>query len=139
MEYHRKDARIEGYKVRILVTGSRNWTDKVTIAKAIREAWLVEGRPYGVTVVHGGARGADYIAGVYAKRLGFSVEVHALDDAAWKKYGKAAGPKRNQEMVDKGADICLAFIKDESKGATGCAAMAEKAGIPVIYYREDTV
>ena len=122
--------------IRILVTGSRNWTDKVTIAKAIREAWLVEGRPYGVTVVHGGARGADYIAGVYARRLGFNVEVHEAD---WDIFGKAAGPMRNKEMVDAGADVCLAFIKNESKGATGCAAMAEKAGIPVVYFREDTV
>ena len=122
--------------MRILVTGSRNWTDKVTIAQAIREAWLVAGRPYGVTVVHGGARGADYIAGVYAKRLGFSVEVHALDDAAWNKYGKAAGPIRNKEMVDLGADVCLAFIKNESAGATHCAELAQKAGIPTHIWRE---
>jgi hypothetical protein len=105
----------------------------VTIAQAIREAWLVAGRPYGVVVVHGGARGADYIAGVYAKRLGFSVEVHEAD---WTKYGKGAGPIRNKEMVDSKADICLAFIRNESEGATGCAEMAEKAGIPVVYFRE---
>lgn len=122
--------------MRILITGSRSWTDKVAIADAIRQAWIDFGKPYRVTVVHGGARGADYIAGVFAKRMNFDVEVHALDDAAWNKYGKAAGPKRNQEMVDKGADICLAFIKNESKGATGCAAMAEKAGIPVKVWRE---
>lgn len=120
--------------MRILVTGSRTWTDKVTIAQAIREAWLVAGRPYGVTVVHGGARGADYIADVYAKRLGFATEPH---EAAWDMFGKAAGPIRNQEMVDAGADICLAFIKNESNGATGCAKLAENAGIPVVYYRED--
>lgn len=125
--------------MRILVTGSRDWTDKVTIAHAIREAWLVEGRPYGVTVVHGGARGADYIAGVYSKRLGFKVEVHEVSDADWKNFGRSAGAIRNQAMVDAGADICLAFIRNESRGATMCARMAEKAGIPVVYFREDAV
>lgn len=122
--------------MRILITGSRTWTDKVTVADAIRQAWIDFGKPYRVTVVHGGARGADYIAGVFAKRMNFDVEVHALDDDSWNKYGKAAGPKRNKEMVDKGADICLAFIKNESNGATMCMELAEKAGIPVKVWRE---
>ncbi len=120
--------------MRILITGSRTWTDKVTIAQAIREAWLFAGRPYGVVVVHGGARGADYIADVYAKRLGFSVEVHEAD---WPNFGKAAGYIRNKEMVDAGADVCLAFIRNESNGATMCADLAQKAGIPTHIWRED--
>lgn len=119
--------------MRILITGSRDWTDKVAVANAIREAWLTFGRPYGTIVVHGGATGADYIADVYAKRLGFITEPHK---AEWDKHGKAAGPIRNKEMVDAGADVCLAFIKNNSKGATGCAALAEKAGIPVHIWRE---
>lgn len=119
--------------MRILITGSRTWTDKVTIARAIRQAWIDAGKPFRVTVVHGGARGADYIAGVYAKRLNFDVEVH---NAQWQSFGKMAGYLRNREMVNAGADICLAFIKDESKGATMCAELAEKTGIPTKIWRE---
>jgi hypothetical protein len=119
--------------MRILITGSRTWTDKVTVNQALRDAWLTFGRPYGTIVVHGGARGADYIADVYAKRLGFQTEKH---DANWEQFGKAAGYLRNREMVDAGADICLAFIKNESKGATMCAALAQEAGIPTHIWRE---
>jgi hypothetical protein len=38
---------------------------------------------------------------------------------------------RNQHMVSLGADLCLAFIANNSPGATGCMKMAHRAGIPV--------
>lgn len=120
--------------MRILITGSRKWTDYDTIHKAIGEAWLTFGRPHEVYVVHGKAKGADYLAGVAAKRMGFAVEEHPAD---WGKFGNSAGYVRNKEMVDAGADVCLAFIRNNSKGATMCADLAGKAGIPVHIWRED--
>jgi hypothetical protein len=38
-------------------------------------------------------------------------------------------------MVDNGAAVVLAFIKDDSPGATGCANVARRAGLDVLYYR----
>ena len=43
----------------------------------------------------------------------------------------AAGPYRNADMVALGADVVLAFAKHGSRGASGCADLADKAGILV--------
>lgn len=55
-------------------------------------------------------------------------EPHPAD---W-SLGRKAGPLRNQEMVDSGIDLVLAFPKGESPGTRGTIRMAEKAGLKVI-------
>ena len=109
---------------RVLVTGSRTWRDRQAIFDALAEY------NYGrVTLVHGAARGADSIAASVAAAFGWQIEPHPAD---WNGgYGKAAGLVRNARMIRLGADVCLAFIKNGSRGATHCADLAEKAGIPV--------
>ena len=64
-----------------------------------------------------------------ARELGWEIESHP---AEWKTYGKAAGMRRNAEMVALGADLCLAFPTPASIGTYGCMEMARKAGIKVI-------
>lgn len=118
--------------LRILVTGSRDWWN----AEIIREAIATAGRdatvhPQEVTIVHGGARGADTIASDIGNVYGCDVEAHPAD---WDTHGKAAGHRRNAEMVALGADICLAFPIGKSPGTRGCIALAEKAGIPVVIH-----
>ena len=113
--------------MRILVTGSRDWDDRNTIYRALQEARIGVSHDE-IVLVHGGATGADQIAEVYAEAMDWGVEEHR---AQWAVYSKGAGPMRNREMVDSGADICLAFIKNNSPGATHCAEYAEARGIPV--------
>lgn len=116
--------------VRILVTGSREWTDR----SLIRSVLLGYTYSLDPVLVHGGARGADTIAAQeFAELFGErgTVETHEAD---WDRYGPSAGPVRNAAMVALGADVCLAFPLGESRGTRGCMALAEKAGIPVLDY-----
>lgn len=115
---------------RILVTGSRNWRRIRLLAELMDE---IGGRADGrqVVVVHGAARGADSHVSYYAWLRAWECEPHPVTRAQW-KAGKWVGHARNQHMVNLGADACLAFIRDHSRGATNCANLAEEAGIEVI-------
>lgn len=111
--------------MRVLITGSRDWTDRRIIQAALRGAGMGERH----TLVSGACpTGADLMAEEEAAFLGWDIERHPAD---W-SIGKKAGPLRNQQMVDLGADLCLAFILNDSRGATRCANAAEAAGIPVV-------
>lgn len=138
---------------RVLVTGSRTWTSPAVVLHALREASKLNTQNWPVTLIHGGARGLDTMAAGVARRMGWNVEehlahwhIHSFEHSthpcpAWHAQLEKcamAGHRRNSDMVRTRADICLAFIKDESAGATGCAKLAERAGIPTEYYRVTT-
>lgn len=117
---------------RLLVTGARNWNRPHTIRDSFRFALNFLGNPHPtqITLVHGNAPGLDTLAAHLANRYGFHTEAHP---ANWDTHGKAAGPIRNQHMVDLGANLCLAYpIGDhtQSRGTYHCLTAAHKAGIP---------
>lgn len=109
--------------MRVIVTGSRHWNNRSKIADRLAEL------PGNTTVVHGGAQGADKIAGQEAEKLGLLVEVHKPDYERWSK--KYAPIERNQRMAELGADLCLAFWDQKSTGTANMIEEATKRGIPV--------
>ena len=102
--------------MRVLICGSRTWTD----VEAIRDCLV--NLPVNTTVIHGGALGADSLAGAVAQILGLKIEVYPAD---WEKYGKNAGFKRNLEMLDTKPDLVLAFWDGKSKGTAHTVGHAQ--------------
>jgi hypothetical protein len=114
---------------RVLVTGSRDWDDVETIWHALADALRDIPIDRETVIVHGACpRGADWHADRWATKYGATIERHP---ANWGLEGKRAGFIRNARMVNLGADLCLAFIRNGSRGASHTARLAEGAGIPV--------
>jgi len=113
--------------MRWLVCGGRNFSDFSFVCKTLDEIADTHGWPR--TIIHGGAKGADTLAGEFAG-LFESIRVEVFR-AEWDKYGPKAGSIRNQQMIDEGRpDLVIAF-----PGGAGTADMvrrARNAGIEVI-------
>ncbi len=121
-------------RLRVLICGSRTWEDEEPIRCLLSS--LSSGY---TTVIHGGANGVDTIAGRLAKRMGMEVQVFY---AEWTRYGKAAGPIRNRQMLVEGTpDIVHAFSVDlsVSKGTADMVQQARKSGVPVVIHQPDFV
>lgn len=118
--------------MRILVCGSRNWTDYNRVERVLSEFSTVH-KLDDVTIVHGAARGADTIAEEVAEKLGFNTESHPAD---WERYGKSAGPIRNIEMLETGVDLVIAFMSFNSVGTKHTVREAAKRHIPTEVYNQ---
>jgi hypothetical protein len=115
--------------MRVIVCGSRTWTDRGAIFDRLNEL-----RPP-LRIVHGScSSGADKIADDWCLRahvLGEDVAAERYP-AEWGEYGKAAGMIRNTRMASAGAELCLAFrMPGKSNGTDDMVKKARAAGIPV--------
>lgn len=120
--------------MKLLITGSRTWDDVDFIERTLHELrFTPEGKRRDVLLLSGGCPfGADVICEDYARDVcGWQIERFEAD---WERYGKKAGYIRNAHMVEQDPDLCLAFIRDGSPGASMTANLAEKHGIPTIRY-----
>lgn len=125
--------------MRVLVTGSRRFDDAAMIRTAL-DAVALGAAQAGVpllTVVHGACQsGADAIADHWVRyHDGEPLVTAERHPALWRSYGKRAGMVRNELMIAAGADLVLAFIRDDSPGATHCAELASDRGIPLRVWR----
>lgn len=109
----------------LIIAGCRYFTDRKLIYEGI-DSFIKE---YGTPdlIIEGGAKGVDRMAYYYAKDNDIPVKVFP---ANWNKYGRAAGPIRNEEMAKHGTHL-LAFWDGKSRGTKNMIEMAKKHGLIV--------
>jgi hypothetical protein len=127
--------------VRVIVCGSRTFSDPKPVDTMLYGLWRpliadigrASKRDGVMTVVEGGAKGADALAAFWAQSHEGVCWIQVT--ANWSRDGKAAGPIRNQRMLDDGEpDLVLAFVDkplEESRGTADMVRRARQARVPV--------
>lgn len=111
--------------VRILVCGGRDYSDKSTVFATLDA--VSRGKP--VTLIEGGATGADTLAREWRRSTGRGETITVKAD--WTRHGRAAGPIRNQRMIDLyKPDIVIAF--PGGRGTSDMMRRAEAARVTTI-------
>ena len=121
----------------VIIAGGRDFADPEMLDDCM---WQLYGHAdygyqqasnYDITIVTGGARGADTLGHEWAKQCDFPTIVVP---AEWDKHGKAAGPIRNQQMAEL-SNVLVAFWDGESKGTKNMIDVALRKGLEVHVYR----
>jgi hypothetical protein len=114
--------------MRVLICGGRDFVDSC-FAWGVLDSLKREAKHDCLIVIQGGAPGADQIAREWCISRQVPFDNFPAD---WKTHGKAAGPIRNQRMLDKGRpDLVLAF-----PGGRGMADMVNRARAAGVEVRE---
>lgn len=115
--------------MRVLVCGSREWTDGDHIYKVLKAM-----SPQIKLIIQGGARGADLFALAAAKKLRLP---YVTFEADWEKHGKAAGPIRNAQMLRDAKPTLVLIFHEEFGLGKGSKDMYDRAffeGLPIRIY-----
>ncbi len=114
-------------KKRLVVAGCRDYNNYQE-AKSFIDSLIINVRKNNeIVVVSGGCKGADMLGERYAKDNGFEIERHEAD---WDRYGRFAGPRRNEEMAEV-ADFVICFWDGKSRGTRSMIECANAKGKPL--------
>ncbi|MFA5195962.1 MAG: SLOG family protein [Bacteroidales bacterium] len=108
--------------MKIIIAGSREINEFILVQLA------VAGSGFDITeVVSGTAKGVDKLGELWAFENDIPVKRFPAD---WKKYGKSAGYKRNEQMAEY-ADALIAIWDGKSPGTGHMISIAKMKNIPV--------
>jgi len=110
-----------------LVCGGRDYGDQAMLFGVLdMEA---EQRPIHA-IIQGGADGADRLARMWCQSRNVRYDSYPAD---WRAHGKAAGPIRNQQMIDEGRPTKV-FAFPGGRGTADMVRRAKAAGLPVYHF-----
>lgn len=102
---------------KIVVAGGRTYTNTgmvfICLEKIVQK---------GDVIISGHAKGVDMMGELYAQKNNLACEIYP---AEWDKYGRSAGPRRNEQMAQV-ADKVVVFWNFKSRGTKNMVEMAKK-------------
>jgi len=121
--------------MRVAIVGSRKFENKEFLFKCVDE--VIEDIKDNLyqdldLIISGGAAGADSIAQLYARERGIPIMIFY---PKWREYSRAAGPIRNQLIVDN-CDAVIAFPVGEAKGTKDTLKKAAQKNRKVYIFKE---
>ena len=134
------------HRIILLVTGSRalDATEAEVIAELDRMATYHGLDAVAEVIVYHGACphqregvSVDAVADAWARGRGWEVKPYPVTHGDWQRYGRRAGPRRNQRMVDdimerddvlsgEARPVCFALPNVRSRGTRDCMKRAAK-------------
>lgn len=113
--------------MKTIIAGGRDFNDSVYMEQCLEEHNITE-------VVCGKAKGAD----TQGENWGIAHNVPIKEfPAEWNRYGRGAGPIRNEQMGDY-AEALIAFWDGRSKGTHNMIKYARNKGLHVTVYNYET-
>ena len=115
-------------KTRVIVCGCRDFCNQDFCFRILDE---ILGEYDDPEIVSGHAKGADACGEAYARLRSLPLKVFP---AEWDKYGRAAGPIRNKQMLLYALEakpLVIAFWDGLSRGTKNMISQAEKADVEV--------
>lgn len=109
---------------KVIVAGSRGFRNYSMMERTLDN--LLRNKS-NITIISGGAEGADHAGETYAINHNLKLTVMS---AEWDKYGKSAGYKRNVQMADQ-ADAVVVFWDGVSRGTKHMIDIAGEKKLPM--------
>lgn len=105
--------------IKLAIVGYRDFEDYEKFTKIVNNEVNIKNIE---CIISGGCSGVDKMAEKYASDNKIKCIIFKAD---WKKYGKSAGPRRNNEIV-KEATMVIALPSHNSKGTLNTIETAKK-------------
>jgi hypothetical protein len=112
---------------KVVVAGSRGFNNYKLLKEKCNKLLREKKETHNIIIVSGNARGADILGEKYSNDEGFDLKIYPAD---WKKHGRSAGFRRNEQMAEV-ADALIAFWDGKSHGTKHMIDICKEKGIDV--------